>query len=342
MHFALTLIIIALFIIQSNHTISAKGREGHGIDFAHTVLGYKDWENLREWKRTLQAKDPLLYTIQIQDILSRAAAIAIDFSGTEGSESNDFFILESYFQMKQFSKNSIDIPRIDDFPSLGFGIMHRHFCHSGFFVDRSKAEDSLKGRIIEEEKTKKFGLGKNKSLIPEKIRINHILNSKSRWKMGRTVVLVPAVANAFNLNLFSKRGRNLARLIACDVYYTHLIGDYIVGATDPLPTWARTVRRFKTDVGTIGGFNIVNRIKLHAMFKRIPQTGNDKKNAQKALQVMSEVFPHVIMTELRRKKLTTYLKLKENHRVAKNEIDEKRIKDKSKPKEKVQVKKTAE
>lgn len=301
-----------LFFVSSKTHLSAKGGTEHGYDFAKTVLGYSDWENVRDWNKTLPAKDPLLYTIQIQDILSSAAAIAIDYSGTEGSQSNDFFHLESYFQMKQFSKNDVEIPSIDDFPSLGFGIMHRHYCHSGYMVDKSSAEDSLKKRLIEAEEQRTFGFKKGETLIPLAIRKHRIKHLPGRWQTGREQVLLPSVANAFNLNM--KRGgqESLAELISTVVYYTHLLGDYIVGAQEPLPEYKDTIKMFRKDIRRIRIISLKNRLKIKAFFLTCPMGGKPEEDAQKTIDKMGRVFPRIIRSELRRRKRKTYHKLKEN------------------------------
>lgn len=314
------LVLIILFFISSKMPLSAKSGEAHGIDFAKTVLGYPDWENLRYWNKTLSAKDPLLYTIQIQDIITSAAAIAIDYSGTEGSLSNDFFYLERYFQMKQFSKNKIEIPSINDFPSLGFGIMHRYYCHSGYRIDKSHSEDNLKERLLEQEKKIEFGYKDGKSLIPYTVRKKIVMASPGRWKVGREVVLVPSVANAFNLNL--KRGgqESLAQFISTIIYYTHLLGDYIVGAQEPLPEYTDTMKMFKKDLRRIRILSIKNRIKIRAFFIVCPLNGSSKANAQKTIDKMGNIFPRIIRSELKKRNRNTYKKLKANRKEAIREL----------------------
>jgi hypothetical protein len=318
MHFIGLVFIIYIFI-SSKTPLSAKCREAHGIDFAKTVLGYPDWENLRYWNKTLSAKDPLLYTIQIQNIITSAAAIAIDYSGTEGSLSNDFFYLERYFQMKQFSRNKIDIPSIDDFPSIGFGIMHRYFCHSGYRVDKSSAEDNLKKRLLKEERKKKFGFKNGKTVVPYQLRKKELLSSPGRWKAGRELVLVPAVANAFDLNLKRGKQESLVHLISTVVYYTHLLGDYIEGAQEPLPEYEDTIKLFKKDLRRIRILSL-SRIKIKAFFLTCPHNGNPKDNAQKTIDKMGKVFPRIIRNELKKRKRTTYHKLKDNRKEAIREL----------------------
>jgi hypothetical protein len=317
------LVLIILFFVSSNQILSAKSGEDHGIDFAKTVLGYSNWENLRDWNKTLSAKDPLLYTIQIQDILTCAAAIAIDYSGTEGSLSNDFFYLERYFQMKQFSKNKVEIPSIDDFPSIGFGIMHRYYCHSGYKIDKSTAESSLKERLLEAEKKVKFGFSKEKSLIPYSIRKKRILSAPGRWKTGRESVLIPSVANAFDLNL--KRGgqESLAQFISTVIYYTHLLGDYMVGAQEPLPEYGETIKLFKKDLRRIRILSFKSRLKIRAFFMLCPMHDSPGENAKKTIDKMGNIFPRIIRTELRKRKRKTYHKLKANRKEALKEKGEK-------------------
>lgn len=326
------LVLIILLFISSNKILTAKSGEEHGIDFAKTVLGYSDWDNLRPWTKTLSAKDPLLYTIQIQDIITCAAAIAIDYSGTEGSLSNDFFYLEQYFQMKQFSKNKVMIPSIDEFPSLGFGIMHRYYCHSGYKVDNSSAENNLKARILEENKLVKFGFSKGKTLIPASIRKKRIMSSPGRWQIGREVVLIPSVANAFNLNL--KRGgqESLAEFISTVIYYTHLLGDYMVGALEPLPDYEETIRLFKRDLRRIRILSIKNRLKIRAFFLLCPMDSNPGENAKKTIDKMGNIFPRIIRSELKKRNRKTYHKLKANRKTAIRERSEANNKEKLKEK----------
>ncbi len=316
----LLIIIFTILLLNVLNPLSAKGGEAHGLDFAKTVLGYKDWENLREWNKTLSAKDPLLFTIQVKDIISSAAAIAIDYSGTEGSQSNDFFILENYFQMVQFCRNKTDIPRIEDMPSLGFGIMHRNYCHSGFLVDRSSAEDSLKARLLESYQEKKFGIGKNRSLLSKEAQKKRFLNSPGRWKIGRTKILVPSVANAFDLNLKRRPQRELAIFIATIVYYTHLLGDYIVGAQGPLPEYREAIDRFQNDLHKVHCISFKNKIAIKNFFNGCSFDEKNEINAQKTIDKMGSVFPRIICSELRRRNSNTYHKLKENKRVAIKEI----------------------
>lgn len=309
-----------LLFVSVLNPLSAKGREEHGLDFAKTILGYDDWENLRDWNKTLSAKDSLLFTIQVKDIITSSAAIAIDYSATANSQSNDFFILEQYFQMIQFSKNKTSIPSIDEMPSLGFGIMHRNFCHSGFFVDKSSAEDSLKSRLLESSSKIKFGIGKKRSLLSKRRRQKKILNSPGRWKIGRTKILIPSVANAFSLNLKKRKHRELATFISAIIYYTHLLGDYIVGTQVPLPEYRDAIIGFKKDLKKIHTISIKDKMRIKSFFNNCKFDKTPEENAQNTINEMAFIFPNIILNELHSRNHKTYSKLKENKKLAFKEM----------------------
>ncbi|MBK5200443.1 MAG: hypothetical protein JJE21_02810 [Spirochaetaceae bacterium] len=227
--------------------------------------------------------------------------------------------------MIQFCTNKTEIPAIEDMPSLGFGIMHRNYCHSEFLVDTSSAEDSLKARLLESRETVKFVIGKGGFFLTKARRDKRFLKSPGRWKIGRTKILIPSVANDFELNLKRRKQRELATFISTIIYYTHILGDYIVGAQGPLPEYRDTISSFQNDLHGVHGISIKDKIKIRNFFCSCSFNKKPKVNAQKILKEMGNVFPGIIMFELRVRKSNTYHKLKNNKKVAAIEI---KLKDK--------------
>ena len=173
----------------------------HNGHIGYTIFGYPEWKVMDN--PNLNERTRLAFYV-----VSDATYFAIDYSGKEDINANKYDQLKINTEslVKKYNKEFLEIPNysyIESFIATGGG-NHRAYNHQGF-----------KYEYNDEEKDK-------------------------RWSLGRDKVLIPAVKVAFDTD-----DEFLVTFVSLTLYYTHLFADLLKGNTSQLKDISDPIRMLK-------------------------------------------------------------------------------------------------
>ncbi len=196
---------ILIIFVYPCHCHSSAGPNGHDEEIGYVIFGYTNWRAINTAFSEGTAAKYVYY------ICTNAASVAIDEQNNQGitdveGPQNYKNLKENLALQRALTKNRWNVVLPDfnkiNFPSSRPGA-HRLFCHQGYVVEH--------------------------------------LGSSDRWVMGKTKILLPSIAIAFD---FSKKefdksfGYNFVNLISATIYYTHILGDFIEGGASGMESFS--------------------------------------------------------------------------------------------------------